>query len=161
MHVLPDNHQPLSAGEGSALVRRFWALYQARRWSEAQALLAPSAECLWWATQERFRGADAVVHVNAVYPEGWTIHLLDVQALADGRVLSLVRVDQDGHSFYANSYFLIRDGLIQQIDEYWSDVQAAPAWRRDPLAPLVGRAAMAVDRRCGLPLALSGSPNQD
>ena len=161
MRALPDAHLPLPAGEGPALVQRFWSLYEARRWAEAQALLAPSAECLWWATQERFRGADAVVHVNAVYPEGWTIHLLDVHALADGRVLSLVRVDQDGHSFYANSYFLIRDGLIQQIDEYWSDVQSAPAWRRDPLAPLVGRSAMPADRRCGLPLDLPGLPSTD
>ncbi len=150
--------QPVEASQApvqvqaQALVQRFWALYQARQWAQAQALLAPHAECLWWATQERFRGADAVVHVNAVYPEGWTIHLLDLQPLMDGRVLSLVRVDQDGHSFYANSYFHIRDGLIQQIDEYWSDVQAAPAWRRDPLAPLVGRTALPTDRRQGLPL---------
>ncbi len=161
MHSLPDARPPLPAGEGPALVQRFWALYQARRWAEAQALLAPPAECLWWATQERFRGADAIVHVNAVYPEGWTIHLLDLQALADGRVLSLVRVDQDGHSFYANSYFHVRDGLIQQIDEYWSDVQAAPAWRRDPLAPLVGRSALPADRRHGLPLDPSGLPDPD
>ncbi|HLO94270.1 MAG TPA: hypothetical protein VK195_08130, partial [Burkholderiaceae bacterium] len=127
MHSLPDCGLPPSFAEAVALVQRFWALYQARRWADAQALLAPPAECLWWATQERFRGADAVVHVNAVYPEGWTLHLLDLQPLPDGRVLSLVRVDQDGHSFYANSYFHVREGLIQQIDEYWSDVQAAPA----------------------------------
>ena len=156
MHAHHDAPQPVT--EGQALVQRFWALYQARRWAEAQSLLAPHAECLWWATQERFRGADAVVHVNAVYPEGWTLHLLDLQPLRDGRVLSLVRVDQDGNSFYANSYFHVRDGLIQQIDEYWSDVQPAPAWRRDPLAPLPGRAAMPADRRQGLPLHVQTLP---
>jgi ketosteroid isomerase-like protein len=137
------------------VVHRFWALYQARRWSEAQALLAPHAECLWWTTQERFRGAAAVVHVNAVYPEGWSIHLLDLQALKDGRVLSLVRVDQDGQSFYANSYFHVRDGQIQQIDEYWSDVQAAPTWRRDPQAPLPGASTLPPDRRHGMLLSAS------
>ncbi len=161
---LPQPNGPLQA-QARALVQRFWALYQGRQWAQAQALLAPQAECLWWATQERFRGADAVVHVNAVYPEGWTIRLLDLQSLADGRVLSLVRVDQDGHSFYANSYFHVRDGLIQQIDEYWSDVQPAPAWRRDPLAPLVGRSSMPTDRRQGQSLlppdAAPGSPGQD
>lgn len=149
-------HDRPPAGDcgAEALVQRFWSFYQARRWAEAQALLAPHAECLWWATQERFRGAPSVVHVNAVYPEGWSIHLLDVQALKDGRVLSLVRVDQDARSFYANSYFHVRDGLIQQIDEYWSDVQAAPAWRRDPQAPLPGATTLPPDRRCGLPLTL-------
>ncbi len=143
-----------SGAEARAIVQRFWALYQARRWADAQALLAPHAECLWWATQERFRGGEAIVHVNAVYPEGWTIHLIDLQTLMDGRVLSLVRVEQDGSNFYANSYFHVRDGLIQQIDEYWSDQQPAPAWRCDPQAPLPGRAAMPVDRRQGLPLQL-------
>lgn len=133
-------------------MQRFWALYQARRWAEAQALLAPHAECLWWATLERFRGAEAIVHVNAVYPEGWTIHLLDLQSLVDGRVLSLVRVEQDGSNFYAHSYFHVRDGLIQQIDEYWSDQQPAPAWRRDPQAPLPGLTALPADRRQGLSL---------
>lgn len=159
MNSTPVIGQPhdATAGEsgGETLVQRFWALYQARRWAEAQALLAPHAECLWWTTSERFRGAASVVHVNAVYPEGWVIRLIEVQALKDGRVLSLVRVDQAGHSFYANSYFHVRDGLIQQIDEYWSDVQAPPPWRRDPEAPLPGASALPVDRRQGLSLALS------
>lgn len=146
---------PAQANAGALdLVQRFWALYQARRWAEAQALLAPSAECLWWSTQERFRGAEAVVHVNAVYPEGWAIHLLDVQPLPDGRVLSLVRVEQDGRNFYAHSYFHVREGQIQQIDEYWSDVQPAPAWRCDPQAPLPGLSPMPADRRQGLSLVL-------
>lgn len=149
---------PLPQAAGM-LVQRFWALYEGRRWAEAQALLAPAAECLWWATRERFRGAEAIVHVNAVYPEGWRIHLLDLQVLADGRVLSLVRVDQDGGSFYANSYFHVRDGLIQQIDEYWSDLQQAPAWRRDPQAPLPGCAPLPPDRRQGLPLSTIPEPD--
>lgn len=151
------------------LVRRFWALYQARRWNEARALLSPEAHCLWWATAERFEGAAAVVHVNAVYPEGWTIHLLELNRLESidesglhgvmpptQRVHSLVRVDQDGQSFYANSFFSIKAGRIQAIEEYWADTQAPPAWRSPEVLP--GLQFMTTDRRPGVSLELEDPP---
>ena len=135
------------------LVQRFWALYQARRWQEAQALLRPEVQCHWWATRERFCGAAAVVHVNAVYPEGWSIRLLELNRLADGRVHSLVRVDHGESVFYANSFFVLESGRIAQLDEYWSDVQPAPAWRSAGALP--GLRALAPDERPGIDLALS------
>lgn len=112
-----------------AHAQQLWALYQARRWNEARALFAPDATCDWPATRERFSGAEAIVHVNAVYPEGWTIHLLNTQPLPDGRALTLVRVDQDGQSFYATSFFTVAGGHITHLVEYWADTQPAPAWR--------------------------------
>ena len=146
------------------LVRRFWALYQARNWVAAQALLHPDAVCHWWATAERFEGPAAIVHVNAIYPEGWTIHLLELHGL-DGasqatelaqprrRVHSLVRVDQGGQSFYANSFFGLEQDLILSIDEYWSDTQAAPAWRQNGSLP--GLFSMPPDQRQGLSLEVA------
>lgn len=136
------------------LVRRFWALYQARRWQDAEALLAPQTNCTWWSTRERFEGAAATVHVNAVYPEGWTIRLLELNELPDGRVHSLVRVDQDANAFYANGFFHVQAGLITDLQEYWSDVQAPPAWRRCLQAPLPGQQWLAPDERTGLSLAV-------
>lgn len=131
-----------------AQVHRFWALIEVRRWDEVRALLSPRAQCFWWATRERFDGAEAIVHVNAVYPEGWAIHLLECNALADERVHSLVRVDQSGASFYANSFFALDGGLIARLDEYWSDVQVAPIWREG----LAGRALLPTDVRPSLAL---------
>lgn len=129
-------------------VGRFWAAYQARDWVAAQALLAPGVQCRWWATHERFDGAAAMVGVNAVYPEGWRIHLLELHGLGDGRALSLVRVDHEGMSFWATSFFTLQAGLVAAIDEYWSDAAEAPAWRQD----LVGRYLEEPDARTGLPL---------
>lgn len=134
------------------LVRRFWALYQARRWPEAQALLSPQACCTWWSTRERFVGAAAVAHVNAVYPEGWAIRLLALDALDGGRVHSVVRVDHGAEAFYANSFFALQGGLITGIDEYWADVRAAPAWRSAQILP--GLHPMPPDTRLGLDLSL-------
>ena len=140
--------------ESTSLVHRFWALIQARRWREAEALLAPQACCRWWSSRERFDGAAAIIHVNEVYPAGWTIQLLELLPLQQGRVLSLVRVDHGEAGFYAHSHFQIAAGRIQAIDEYWSDVQEPPAWRTRPEAPLLGHSRTAADRREGLPLVL-------
>lgn len=138
------------------LVRRFWALYQARRRPEAQALLNPQACCNWWSTRERFIGAEAVVHVNAVYPEGWMIRLLALETLGAGRVHSLVRVDHGAAAFYANSFFALQDGLITGIDEYWADVQAPPRWRTPQVLP--GLQLLPADTRQGLDLRLDEAP---
>lgn len=127
-------------------VGRYWAAMQARDWPLARAQLAPQAVCRWWATGERFEGADAVIRVNAVYPEGWTIFLLDLQRLGDGGVLSLVRVEQGGRCFWANSRFRLDEAGIVTIDEYWADQAAPPAWR-----PGLSQ-AMAPDTRAGLSL---------
>lgn len=130
-------------------VGRYWAAMQARDWALARAQLAPDAVCRWWATGERFDGADAVVRVNAVYPEGWTIFLLDLQLLADGRVLSLVRVEQGGRRFWAHSHFLLGEAGIRAIDEYWADQAEPPPWR-----PGLSE-ALAPDTRPGLGLDLA------
>lgn len=140
----------VAAAPEPALVGRFWAFYQARRWGEALALLAPEAQCRWWASRERFEGAAAIVHVNAVYPEGWRLHLLALNPLGPGRVHSLLRVDHGAAQFYANSFFELREGLIVGLDEYWSDVQAPPAWRAPGLLP--GCAPLVPDDRPGLDL---------
>ena len=122
--------------ESAQTVRRLWALFQARRWQEAQTLFAPDAVCTWWATGERLSGAEAIIHVNAVYPEGWEIHLIEVNTLADGRVHSIVRVPLAGGPIvYANSFFTLRQGLIASLAEYWSTIEAPPPWRDNPGLP--------------------------
>jgi hypothetical protein len=136
------------------LVRRYWSLIQARRWADVQALLAAEAECRWPVTRERFVGAAAIVHVNTVYPEGWTIHLLDLNALADERIHTLVRVDQGVESFYANSFFRLAAERIAAIEEFWADVQPPPAWRRDPALALPGCEPTPADLREGLNLSV-------
>ena len=101
-------------------VRALWAAFQARDWAAARALLHDDLQAVWWTSGERFAGADAFIEVNARYPEGWTIHLVDVAMLHDGRVMSVVRVDQPPQRFFATSFFLTDDGLITAIDEYWA-----------------------------------------
>ncbi len=110
-------------------VRALWAALQARDWPAARALLRPDLQATWWTSGERFDGADAFIAVQALYPEGWTIHLLELERLEDGRVLSLLRVDQPPQSYFASSICRVDDGVIFGIDEYWATLESPPAWR--------------------------------
>ncbi|UGA38962.1 hypothetical protein JOS77_04615 [Chromobacterium haemolyticum] len=93
---------------------------------------------LWHCSGECFRGAEAIVHVNRVYPEGWSIHLLQDNLLTDGRWHVVAQVDHGAARFFANSLFTLEHGLISQIEEYWASAEAPPAWRRG----LPGRARL-------------------
>ena len=110
-------------------VRGLWAAFQARDWVAARALLADGLEARWWTSGELFAGADALIEVNARYPEGWAIHLIELVHLQDGRVMSLVRVDHAPDTFFATSFFRVDNGLITALDEFWADVASPPAWR--------------------------------
>lgn len=123
-------------------VRAMWRTIQARDWPALRALLADGLQVHWWTSGERFDGADAFVEVQARYPEGWSVQLLESERLEDGRAFSLVRVDHPPHSFFATSIFRVDDGVITAIDEYWATLESPAAWREslagrtrfDPLA---------------------------
>jgi GNAT superfamily N-acetyltransferase len=119
----------LPPSDGVRAVRALWSAFQARDWLAARALLHGDLQATWWTSGERFAGADAFIEVNARYPEGWTIHVVEVAMLRDGRVMSVVRVDHPPQSFFATSFYLTDDGLITAVDEYWATMQAPLAWR--------------------------------
>lgn len=117
------------AEHGVATVRALWARFQARDWPGARALLADDATLHWRASGEHLLDADAIVRVNAIYPEGWTIHLHQASAMADGRVHSLAEVRHDGRRFLAHTLWRLQGGRIVHGDETWATVEAPPAWR--------------------------------
>ncbi len=110
-------------------VRALYAAMQARDWVAARALLQPGMQTLWWTTGERLDGADAFIAVNKSYPEGWTLNLLEVSRMDDGRVLALLRVDHPPATFFCSSIFRVDDGLIAGLDEYWATQEEPPPWR--------------------------------
>lgn len=132
-------------------VRQFWAALQARDWCAARSCLYDDVQTVWWTSGERISSADALIEVNARYPEGWTIHLLEVEHLQDGRVMSLARVDHPPQRFFATSFFRVDDGRIAGIDEYWATVAAPPAWRNSDAFPGITRFDPSEDPRAQIP----------
>ena len=120
---------PHDAEHRCAVVRTLWAHMQARDWAAARAMYADAATMHWPCSGERFLDADAIVRVNAIYPEGWSLRVVAVDALADGRVRSVVEVTQPPQRFFANSTFRFDATQVAEVEEYWATAQAAPAWR--------------------------------
>ena len=114
-----------------ALVHALWAHVQARDWAAMRAAFADEVVMQWPVTGERFEGADLIVRINAEYPEGWRIEVKAVDALADGRVHSVVEVPHGDQRFFANSRFTFAGTQIAQPCEHWATAQAPPAWRAD------------------------------
>ncbi len=126
-----------------AAVRTLWAHVQARDWAAMRAALADGCTMHWPATRERFLDADAIVRVQTIYPEGWSIDIGEVLATQDGRVVSTVTVTHGAQTFFARSIFGFgADGRITGIDEVWATGEPAPAWR---IAASIG----AYERRVG------------
>jgi hypothetical protein len=117
------------------LVRAMWAAFQRRDWAAARALLADDVQATWWTSGERFSQADGFLLAQSTYPEGWTINLLELAALQDGRVLTLARVDHPPGVFFATSVFTLDGGRIVAIDEYWGTLEQPPAWREESGLP--------------------------
>jgi hypothetical protein len=112
-----------------AAVHALWSSFEARDWPAARRLFADAATLTWHTSGERMFNADAIIRVNAIYPEGWNIRVIEVNALQDGRVHSIVEVKHPPNQFIANSLFRFEHNLITQIDEYWGTVEAPPEWR--------------------------------
>jgi GNAT superfamily N-acetyltransferase len=112
-----------------ALVRALWAHVQARDWAAMRASFAADATLDWPCTAERLVGADVIVRVNAEYPEGWTVRMQAVDALADGRVHSLVEVIHPPQRFFAHSRFVFDGARIASAVEHWGQCEAPPPWR--------------------------------
>lgn len=110
-------------------VEALWNHFQAREWPAARALLVDAAVLTWHASGERLLDADAIVRVNAIYPEGWQLAIVEVNPLHDGRVHSIVEVWHGSQCFLANTLFRFDGPLIDRIDEYWATFEPPPDWR--------------------------------
>lgn len=113
-------------------MQAFWDRIQARDWEGMRETLHDDVVVDWPASGERFVGADNVVAVNREYPEGWSIHVLNIVSSGDS-VVSEVEVPHEGvGTFRVASFWHVRDGRIQRGTEYWIEVDQdeAPAWRQ-------------------------------
>lgn len=117
----------MDAGE---VVREFWNRIDARDWPAVKALLADDVELVYPHTGERFRGPEAVVAINAEYPQGWSIDVRRIVAVGDSAA-SEVAVPTEGTDYRAATFWTVRDGRITAATEYWTEAGAAtpPAWR--------------------------------
>lgn len=112
------------------VVQAWWAAIDAGAFDEAAALLAPDTPVDWPLSGERIPTPQTWQLINERYPSQapWRATIHDL--LSDGeRVVTFATVT-DGHiSALAISHFVVRDGHIVRLVEYWPETYAVPTWR--------------------------------
>jgi ketosteroid isomerase-like protein len=100
------------------IVRRYWALANARDWAGFGALLAPDVVYEVPQTRERVRGRDPYVEFNRTWPGAWHVEITELIAQPD-RAVSVTAFHVDGQTMTGICFFECRDGLITRLTDWW------------------------------------------
>jgi ketosteroid isomerase-like protein len=124
--------------DATTTVRALWDRMQARDWMGLRELLADGLVVEWPVSGERIVGPDNYVTINAEYPQGWSISVLRI--VGDGETaVSEVEVPHETMGVHrAASFWTVRDGLVTQAREYWTQPGSdpSPQWRSGYVQPL-------------------------
>ncbi|MBB3089942.1 nuclear transport factor 2 family protein [Nocardioides albus] len=110
------------------MMERLSQTIDAHRWDELPALLHPEFSCLYVHTGETF-DRESWVQVNAEYPGFQNFRLLDCIAdheRAAGRAHVTGTTDGELQHFEVATFITLRDELIVDMTEVWTDVDLAP-----------------------------------
>lgn len=132
-------------------VRALWSAIQSRDWDAARSLLKDGLQATRWTSGERIDGAAAYLALQARHTEGGTIRLLEAQRLEDGRVLSLVRVDQPPRRHFCTAVARVENGRIAALEEYWATFGPPPEGQRPEAIAGLSRFDPADDPRAVAP----------
>ena len=112
------------------LVAAYWRTLEARDWRAFGALLADDVTYELPQTGERVRGRDRYVRFNVEYPGEWHVAVERLVAGGDGDVATWTRFTlPDIGEQTALTFFLVRDGLVRSIVEWWPEPYEPPAGR--------------------------------
>lgn len=120
-----------------ALVAEYWRRMQSNDFAHAAALFGDDYLLDWPQSNERIRGRERFVQVNAEYPAHgpwrFTVHRIVGDA---EQAVSEVSVTDGVQSARAITFSEVRDGLIRRQTEFWPDPYPAPANRSHLVEPL-------------------------
>jgi hypothetical protein len=112
------------------IVIKFWDLMSNAMFDGVGELVEKDANIWLPNTREVFRGRNKYIDFNKKYPGRWII-TLDKIFSKEAMVISAVKVEAEdkSNSFYATSFFTIKNNLIYEITEYWGNNGQPPTWR--------------------------------
>ncbi len=85
----------------------------------------------WPCTNEKFT-LEEYIRANCEYPGSWKGEIERYEEYVDGIILIAHVYSSDTTiSCHVVSFIKIRDGKIEQMDEYWGDDGEVPKWRQD------------------------------
>jgi ketosteroid isomerase-like protein len=120
-----------STDQARFLVEQFWQLMASNDFFSVSAVLSEDFVLEWPQSGERIRGAENFAKMNAEYPAHgpwiFTVH----QIVAEHeKLVSDVSITDGVQRARALSFFIVANGKIQKIVEFWPDPFVAPENRR-------------------------------
>jgi ketosteroid isomerase-like protein len=110
------------------LISELWERMGRFDFTGAGELLHDDYVCEWPQSQERIRGRENFVALNAHYPGRWQTEVRRVVADGD-QAASEVELTDNEQTVIAVSFYEIRDGKICREVDYWPKPYPAPEWR--------------------------------
>lgn len=118
----------MDANSNCQLIRELWQRLGRFDFAGAGELLHDDYVCEWPQSQERIRGRENFVALNANYPGRWRAAVKRVIGQGD-QVASEVILTWEAQSIVVVSFYEIRAGQIYREIDYWPEPYAAPEWR--------------------------------
>lgn len=125
------------------LVREFWRLMASNDFKSVEAVLAADYVLEWPQTNERIRGAERFIKMNAEYPANgpWRFQIHRIVG-GEFEAVSDVSVTDGVQQARCISFFTVVGGKIAKQVEFWPEPYAAPANRKHLVEPIQGPEAI-------------------
>ena len=112
-------------------IASFWRAVLDQQAGKISPFFHKNAVIRWHCTNEQF-SVEEFIRANCEYPGEWDGQIERIEEKED-LLITVVRVFLRDHSasFHAVSFFLLEQGKIISLDEYWADDGEAPQWRQE------------------------------
>lgn len=111
-------------------IDRFFKVVLSQNAEELRKYFHKNAVIKWHCTNELFT-LDEYIKANCEYPGNWNGEIERIEENEDTIILACRVFPLDNSvSFHVVSFIHLKDNLIINMDEYWSDDGLAPEWRR-------------------------------
>ena len=111
-------------------IDRFFKTVLSQNAEELRKFFQKNAVIKWHCTNEVF-ALDEYIKANCEYPGNWNGEIERIEENANTIILACRVFPRDNsESFHVVSFIHLKDDLIIEMDEYWSDDGIAPEWRK-------------------------------
>ena len=111
-------------------IDRFFKTVLSQNAEKLRKFFKKNAVIKWHCTNEVFT-LDEYIKANCEYPGNWNGEIERIEENANTIILACRVFPRDNsESFHVVSFIHLKDDLIIEMDEYWSDDGLAPEWRK-------------------------------
>lgn len=112
-------------------IQNFFSAVLRQDAADLRAYFEPNAQVRWHCSNECFT-VEEYIRANCEYPGDWDGELERIEQAGDTLITAARVWPRDKTAFFhVVSFIRLRDGLISEMDEYWSDDGLAPDWRQE------------------------------